>query len=134
MAPHLFIVHFPVALILVGVLADLAGTALADRALRMRAGQLIIIGGVAAFLGFVTGEGAKILAISTTQVDVARIATHEQWGSVGAWALLGVALSRTMWRGRLEGGIGWVNVLIGVAGAAIVIGITLSGSLVRHGM
>ena len=134
MTAHLFIIHFPVTLLLIGALADLAGLGLADRALRMRAGQLIILGGVAAFLAFVTGEGAKIAAISTAQVDVSRVASHEQWGSVGTWALIGVALLRTLWRGHLDGPRGWVNALIAVVAAALVIAITVTGSFIRHGI
>lgn len=132
MAVHLFIVHFPVSLLLFGALVDLAGLALNDRALRYRGGQLIIAGGVAAFLGFATGEGAKMIALNVPQIDIGRIATHEQWGSAGAWALLGVALLRTMWRNRLEGPLGWVNLALGLGGTALVIGITVTGTMVRH--
>lgn len=133
MTAHLFITHFPVTLLLLGALADLGGLALADRALRMRAGQLIIIGGIAAFLAFVTGEGAKIAVISTAQVDIVRIASHEQWGSVGTWALIGVALLRTLWRGQLDGPRGWANAAVAVLAAALVIAITVTGSFIRHG-
>lgn len=134
MAAHLFIIHFPVALILLGALADLAGLALNDRALRLRAGQLIIIGGIAAFLAFVTGEGAKIVVLNSPQIDVARIAAHEQWGSVGTWALLGTSIVRAMWRTRFDSWYGWANLVIGVGAAALVIAITLSGTFIRHGI
>lgn len=132
MAAHLFIVHFPISLILIGALADLAGVGLADRALRHRAGQLIIMGGIAAFLAFVTGEGAKIAGLSSPEVDVAGIVVHEQWGSVGTWALLGTALARGMWRTRFEGPMGWVNLAIGIVAAALTVGITITGTMVRH--
>lgn len=134
MSAHLFIVHFPVAVILIGALADLAGLGLADRALRYRGGQLLIIGGFAAFLAFVTGEGAKIIALNAPAIDVGRIAAHEQWGSVGTWVLLGIAIVRTMWRNRLDGPMGWLNLVLAAGATVLVIGITLSGTMVRHGL
>ena len=134
MAAHLFIVHFPVALLLFGALTDLGATAMGNNALRMRGGQLIIAGGIAAFLAFVTGEGAKIVALNTTEVDLAALATHEQWGSVATWALLGVAIVRAMWRNRFEGPIAWLHLGLAVAAAALVTFITLSGTAVRHGL
>lgn len=132
MTAHLFIVHFPIALLMIGALADLAGVGLGDRALRLRAGQLIIIGGIAAFLAFVTGEGAKIAGLSSPEVDVAGIVLHEEWGAVGTWALLGIALARAMWRTRFDGVMGWVLLALGLGGAALATAITITGTLVRH--
>lgn len=134
MNAHLFIIHFPVALIVLGAAAELAGVGLGDRALRVRAGQLLIIGGIAAFLAFVTGEGAKLAAINSGELDLLRLTAHEQWASVGAWALLGAAVARAMWRHTFEGAMGWVNLAIAMTAAALVVAITLSGTVVRHGI
>lgn len=134
MAAHLFIVHFPVALLVLGALVDLGATAAGNRALRMRAGQLVVFGGIAAFLAFATGEGAKIVALNSAEIDLEALAVHEQWGSVATWALLGAAIVRAMWRNRFEGAIGWVHLGLALAAAALAVFITLSGTAVRHGL
>jgi uncharacterized membrane protein len=133
MNTHLFIVHFPVSLLLLGLLVDLAGVGLGDRALRARAGQLIILGGVLALIAFATGSGAKVSAVSAGRVDLVRMGVHEQWGALGAWALLGAAIARAMVKRRFDGPMGWVNLGIAAAAAALVVAITISGMRVVHG-
>jgi uncharacterized membrane protein len=133
MTTHSFIVHFPVSLILAGVIIDLFGTAVADTGARLWAGRLLIAGGFLAFLAFGTGEGAKFAALASQELDVQLLTRHEEWGSVGAWVLLIMAFLRAVWRNRFQGAHSWMNAGLGVVGAAVVIGITLSGTLVRHG-
>jgi uncharacterized membrane protein len=130
--PHLFIIHFPIALILLGALVDLGGLALDDRALRIRAGQLIMLGSAMAFLAFVTGEGAKLAVLSVPTISLTALESHQQWGSVGTWGLVGAALLRTMWRNRLTGLHSWLNLGVAAAAALLVVFITLSGTAIRH--
>src|SRR5690606_31052651 len=54
---HLFIVHFPVALVLVGAAVDLVGVATASPPTRRWGGILVMLGAVAALLAFWTGQG-----------------------------------------------------------------------------
>ncbi|MQA90647.1 MAG: hypothetical protein GEU90_10490 [Gemmatimonas sp.] len=133
MTTHLFIVHFPVSLILAGVIIDLVGAAVGDSSARGWAGRLLIAGGFFAFLAFGTGEGAKFAALASQELDAQLLTRHEEWGSIGAWALLILAFLRAIWRNRFDGAHGWLNAGIGVVGAALVVVITLSGTLVRHG-
>lgn len=130
---HLFIVHFPVALIVTAAVLDLIGVALQDRSIRLWAGGFLIVGGFLAFLSFATGEGAKLAVLSSGEIDLMRLELHQQWGAVGAWGLLIAALLRGLWRNRTVGLFGWLNLLIVLAATALVIGITLSGTMVRHG-
>lgn len=133
MSSHLFIIHFPIALILAGAVIDLVGIALGDREVRGWGGILLMAGGVAAFLAFATGEGARMAAIGTGEIDLVRMEVHQQWGSVGAWVLLLIAFLRALWRRRLEGVHGWLNLGLATIAVVVVIATTVTGTLVRHG-
>jgi uncharacterized membrane protein len=133
MSTHLFIVHFPVSLILAGVLIDLTGAAVSDAGTRLWAGRLLIAGGFLAFLAFSTGESAKFTAMASQELDLGLLTRHEEWGSLGAWALLIIAFLRGIWRNRFTGVHSWLNGGLGVLAAGVVIAITISGNLVRHG-
>ena len=133
MSSHLFIIHFPIALVLAGAVIDLFGIALGDRNVRGWGGILLMAGGIAAFLAFVTGEGAHMASVGSGEIDLIRMEIHQQWGSVGAWALLLIALLRALWRRRLEGGHGWLNLGLAAIAVIVVIATTVTGTLVRHG-
>jgi uncharacterized membrane protein len=130
---HLYIIHFPVSLILVAAALDLIGVAMNDRALRDWAGRFLLVGSIAAFLSFLTGEGAKLAAIGDAGVRFDQLELHQQWGSVGVWALLGAALLRSLWKNRVSGAYGWLNLLVLVIAAVLAAAITVSGMRVRHG-
>lgn len=133
MTTHLFVIHFPIAAAMIGAFAEVVGVASGNAALRVRGGQLLMIAGFAALLAVLTGDGAKLAAISSGQLDPNRLALHEQWGSVGAWVLVGAATARAVWRHRLEGPMSWVNVGIALVAVAIALGVTITGTGVRHG-
>lgn len=133
MNTHLFIIHFPIAAAVLAAAAELIGLASDNAALRVRGGQLLMIAGFAALLAFLSGEGARLAAVNTGEVDIARLTLHEQWGSVGAWVLVGAAMGRGVWRNRFDGAIGWMNAAIVLLAAAMAVGITLTGTGVRHG-
>ena len=77
MAPHLFIIHFPIALIVAGAFLELVGVALSDSSYRVWGSRFIIAGGVAAFLGFLSGVLLWLLgtfalsAVATVFADAA---------------------------------------------------------------
>lgn len=133
MNTHLFIIHFPIAAAVIGAAVELIGVAVGNPALRVRGGQLLMIAGFSAFLAFLTGDGARLAAINTGEIDLTRLALHEQWGSVGTWVLVGGAMARGVWRNRFDGAIGWLNVAIIVLSAAVAVAITITGTGVRHG-
>lgn len=133
MNTHLFVIHFPIAAASLGAFAELVGVASGNAALRVRGGQLLMVAGFAALLAVLTGEGAKLAAFAAGQLDPGRLALHEQWGSVGAWVLVGAGMARAVWRHRLDGPMGWVNVGIALVAVAIALGVTITGTAVRHG-
>jgi uncharacterized membrane protein len=91
---HLFIAHFPVALLLTGAAADLAGAVSGARKLRAFASALLIMGGAFALLAFLTGGGALGAAMARNPAGSSSLDVHQQLGSVGAWLLAGAAALR----------------------------------------
>lgn len=133
MPAHLFIVHFPVALILTGAAADLAGAALRSERVRAFAGALLILGGVAAFVAFFTGGGALAAVLSRVTPGDPRLEAHQQWGAAGVWLLVAAAALRAAWRRRLDGARGWIALAAALASAVVVVFIALSGTAISHG-
>lgn len=130
---HLFLAHFPVALILAGAAGDLGGAVLRSERTRRFAGVLLIAGGASAFLAFLTGGGALSAALARVTPGDPRLEAHQQWGAAGVWLLLGAAGLRLAWRRHLDGARGWMALAAAVASAAVVTGIALSGAAVSHG-
>jgi uncharacterized membrane protein len=133
MNAHLFIIHFPVSLAVVAATLDLVGVSLNDNSLRDWAWRFLLVAAIAVFLAFATGEGARLAALGAGGVSIPRVDLHQQWGSVGIWAVIGAALMRTLWRNRLTGAFGWLNLLLLLAATGLLVAITVSGTLVRHG-
>ncbi len=133
MSLHLFIIHFPIALLLLAVLVDLAGLALRDRSLHEWAWGLLLLGAVMAFIALGTGDGARMNAAGSGTLDAERLSVHEMWGGAGIWVIAGAALLRTLWRRREGAAFGFLNLALLACAAAVVVGITVSGTLVRHG-
>lgn len=133
MHAHLFLAHFPVALVLAGAAADLFGAAAARPEARRLATVLLVAGGLGALLAFFTGGGALTAAASRLPPGDPRLDAHPQWGAVGAWALVGAALLRAAWRRSLDGPRGWLLLGVALASAALVVGIAATGHAIAHG-
>lgn len=131
---HLFIVHFPVALVLVGAAVDLVGVATASPPTRRWGGILVMLGAVAALLAFWTGQGAlSALASEGAFAHLPAVESHAQMGAVGVWAVAVAGGLRALWRSRLVGFYGWINLALALLAALVAIGITLTGTAIRHG-
>ena len=133
MPAHLFLAHFPVALILVGAAADAAGATLRDERLRRFAGALLLLGAGFALLSFFTGQNALSLALMRVGPADERVGLHTQWGGAGVWGLAAAAVLRGFWMKRLDGWRGWAALAAALASAALVVAITLTGSAIAHG-
>jgi uncharacterized membrane protein len=129
---HLFLAHFPVALVLTGAAADLGGAVLRSEGTRRFAGVLLIAGGASAFLAFLTGAGALSAALSRVAPGDPRLEAHQQWGAAGVWLLLGAAGLRLAWRRSLDGMRGWIALAAALASAAVIMGIVMSGAAISH--
>lgn len=133
MSAHLFIIHFPVSLILVAATLDLIGVAMTEPGLRDWAWRFLIAAAFAVFFAFATGEGARLAALAGGGVPFSPLETHQEWGTVGIWGVIGAALLRTLWRNRISGFYGWLNLFLLLLTAGLLIVITVTGSMVRHG-
>ena len=129
MPAHLFIVHFPVALLLTGAAADLAGALLRSDRARAFAGVLLVLGGVGAFAAFFTGGGALSAVLSRMTPGDPRLEAHKQWGAAGVWVLVAAAALRAVWRRRLDGVRGWIALAAALASAVLI---ALSGTAISH--
>jgi uncharacterized membrane protein len=133
MPAHLFLAHFPVAMLVTGAAADLAGAVLRDRRIRTFATALLITGGAFALLAFLTGGGALSAVMGRNPAGSAALETHQQLGAVGAWLLAGAAALRAAWARSLDGVRGWAALAAALASAALVVGLALTGAAISHG-
>lgn len=133
MSAHLFIIHFPVSLVLAAAALDLIGIATNDRLFRDWAWRFMLAAAIAVFLAFATGESARFAALSGGEVAPDRVATHAEWGSVGVWVVVAAALLRTLWRQRTSGFYAWLNLVVLLVATGLLVAITFTGTLIRHG-
>jgi uncharacterized membrane protein len=132
MPAHLFIAHFPVALLLTGAVADVAGAAFGKRRLRELAGALLVLGAAGAVLAFLTGGGAFAMALMRVAPGDPRLDAHAQWGGAGVWVLAAAGVLRALWIGRLEGWHGWLLLAAALASAALVTALAITGAAISH--
>ena len=130
---HLFLAHFPVALLVVGAAADVLGAATRSEPTRRAAGWLLILGSLAALLAFVSGDGALLRVLARMPPGDPRIEAHTQWGGAGVWVLAVAGVLRALWRDRLTGAHAWATLAAGIASAALVLAIAASGTAISHG-
>lgn len=132
---HLFVAHFPVALLVTGAAADLWGAVLRRPGVRRWAGGLLVLGAAAALVALFTGQGALDAALPRLGVvgeGAERVEAHTRWGGAGVWVLGGAGALRAAWRDRLDGPRGWLLATAALVSALLVLGITASGTLIAH--
>lgn len=102
MTAHHWLVHFPVALLVVGAAADAVGALAGSDRSRYWATPLLVAGSAAALLAFFTGQGAMLMMQGRAAADGA-VATHAQWGGAAVWPIAASGALRLAWRTRLAG-------------------------------
>lgn len=133
MPAHLFLAHFPLALLVVGAAADAVGVAVGSMPVRRWAGVLLMLGAAAALLAFLTGSGALSDLLGRVPPGHPRIEAHTQWGGAGIWLLVGTGMLRAVWREHLSGPRGWVCLAAALVSALLVVAVSLSGTAISHG-
>lgn len=129
---HLFLAHFPVALLVAGAGAELLGVLFRHRELRRWAGWLLVLGAVGAVLAWSTGEGARQEVLARPGPPWERLEAHTRWGGAGVWALVGAGALRAAWRHHLEGPRGWILAALALLSALLVGAIANSGTAISH--
>ena len=133
MAAHLLVVHFPIALLVLGAAADLVGWMTGRDSVRRIAGTLLILGAATAFLAFLTGQGAMDRVLARVHPGDPRLETHAQWRAAGSWLLLAAGTLRALWRDRLAPPHGIALLAAAVLSAAVVMAIGITGTEISHG-
>lgn len=92
---HPMIVHFPIALLFVGVLIDLIGLAFRERAFWRGAALIFYVGGaLGALAAFLTGDAAADSVFLPTEAN-ALLTEHADLGKYTLWLFGAYALART---------------------------------------
>lgn len=132
MESHPSIVHFPIALSVVGALAAVAYVAIRKEWLRWLAPILLSIALLGAIAGYFSGESAEDRA-EAMGIPEDVIAKHEEQGMWSLW-LIGLACLLS-WATHSTGRAVWVSALAALAAAGVVLSAGhLGGELVYiHG-
>jgi len=134
---HPAVIHFPIALSLVGVLLDLLARHRRARSLEPAGLVLMLLAAAGAIVAVLTGSAAHDEAV-VPQAAAALVARHEELGEIAMWALIAVAAARIALavKGWFHGAAAWAYLLA----AAVVAGLVsyqghLGGQIVfRHGV
>ena len=129
---HPSIVHFPIALSVVGALSALAYMAIRKEWLRWFAPILLSIALLGAVAAYFSGEAAEDRA-EAMGIPEAVIAAHEDQGMWSLW-LIGLACLLS-WATHSSGRAVWVSALVALVAAGVVLSAShLGGELVYiHG-
>ena len=134
---HPSIIHFPIALSLVGVLLDLLSRFRRARSLEPAGAVLMVLAAAGAVVAVLTGHAASDEAV-VPKAAAALVGRHEQLGEIAMWLLIGVAVIRLLLaaRGWFRGVAAWAYLVL-AATAAVVVGYQghLGGQIVfKHGV
>ena len=127
---HPLIVHFPIALLLTGVLFDLVGTAL-DREKFLWSGyMLLLLGATTAIAAALTGNSAAVPASDIPGI-MDDLDLHERLGSAVAWVAVLLSLFRThlQARRRFHGKLRLIYLAVALGMAGLVCGSSYTGGL-----
>lgn len=133
---HPIAVHFPIALLLLGVLVDLAGVITKKEWLGRAALLMLIVGALGTFVAVRTGHAAEEAVIETPAIEET-LDAHEDSGEWTMWFFVAIAAVRaglTWWR-KITPAMQWIFIAAWLAGAAMLLRTAyFGGELVyRHG-
>lgn len=132
---HLFLVHFPIALLLASVLFEVIGHLRQREAIQKAGYYTLVLGCVGAVLAAVTGLAARqSLAQMLTRRPGAAVAlnAHTVAGLTVAALFIVLLLWRTLGRRRPQGSAWWGYLALALAGSAAVVVAGFSGGTLAH--
>jgi len=131
---HPAVIHFAIALSLVGVLLDLVSRHRRARPLEPAGAVLMILAAAGGIVAVLTGKAANDDAV-VPRSAAALVERHEALGELAMWLLIAVALIRVVMavRGWFRGAAAWAYLLLAAA-VATVVGYQghLGGQIVFH--
>lgn len=119
---HPMIVHFPIALLIVGFLAEVVGLVLKKEFFITAAFYLLVLGTLGVIAAFITGDIAGDGVSETGQLKNA-LETHEHAAQLTLWLMVGAAVVRIalVWMKKFNGILkyaAFVLFLVGVLSVA----------------
>jgi len=134
---HPIVVHFPIALLLVGFAVDLAGLLLKRDWLARAALLLLILGSLGAVAARQAGKAEEESIVKTPAIEAA-IETHEESGNFTMWFFAGITVVRAALTGlkKFTPAMGWIFVVIWAVGAALLVRTAYYGGelVYQHGV
>lgn len=121
---HPLLVHFPIVLLVLGVLVDIVAIATArHKAIRDLATVLIVLGALSLVPTYLAGRQAGDQVTSPFARSDALLSEHADAAWLTLWAFLGIAAVRVAvaWRGRLGGKLHGALVVVGAAGLFLLV-------------
>jgi uncharacterized membrane protein len=118
---HPMLVHFPIALLIAGIAADVAGLGL-KKAWLSHAGLLLLVLGTLGTIAAVwSGSEAEESVVETPAIE-ATLDTHEDSGKLTMWYFITITVARSalVWRRKLTPAVHTVFVLAWLGGVGLV--------------
>lgn len=118
---HPMIVHFPIALIIVGFLSEVVGLLLKKDFFTKAAFYLLILGTLGVVAAYITGNIAGDGVSETGQLKNA-LETHEDAAQLTLWLMVGAAVVRIalVWMKKFDGVFKYAALVLFLAGALSV--------------
>lgn len=118
---HPMLVHFPIALLITGFAAELAGLLTGKEWLTRAALLLLILGTAGAISAVVTGQREEDKIVETPAIEHT-LEEHEEAGEFTMWLFIAIAAARivTAWRKSLPKAVSWVVLLVWLAGLGAI--------------
>jgi uncharacterized membrane protein len=133
---HAMIIHYPIALLTVGLLVDLAALILKRAWLHHAALLLLVVGTVGLFAALRSGEAEEDRILETPAIHET-LESHEDSAKTTFWYFAVITLSRgiLVWRRRYTRTLTWAFVLVWALGAVLLARTAWYGGemVFRHG-
>ncbi len=129
---HLLVLHFPIALLIVGAFLQLVAVITGNGGMRIAARVCLVIGALGAVVTAWSGDAAEEIVEKAAGVSESVLERHEEIGMWAAYlaAVLLLAQLATLWaRGRL---VQWGVTALAIATAVLVSLAGFTGGKIRH--
>ncbi len=119
---HPMVVHFPIALLIVGVIADITGVVLKKEFFTRAAFYLLLLGTIGLGVTYLSGEAAGEGVVETGSLKMA-LEAHEDAAKLTLWAMVVTAVVRIalIVIKKMKGVLHWVSVGLFVIGVATMV-------------
>jgi uncharacterized membrane protein len=128
---HLVLLHFPIALLIVGALLRLASLGGGD-GFRVAARTCLILGGLAAVGTAFTGQAAEEVVEHALPAAEETLEAHEEVGMWAAYLAAAVVLAELVTVRVRRGPLAWLAAVLALATAGLTAYAGLTGGRIRH--